>query len=297
MRVLTKNKFRFLTVILLLVETSESCKQSSKNFVYIIEDCNQLKVPGFKSWGQFTYIQANNNFIVSLDNGSFSGGSKIEIIDLRSNMIENIAEKALDGLENLQQLYLKNNSLRELKHGIFDPLVNLTALWLQDNQIIALEDDLFRFNKALTTLFLDNNKILMISPSVFGDLNLLEWNFGNNSCLSIPPQLNIEMSILKLILRESNCHEFYKSLKEFEVKLVKRNFSDNDGKPKGSESELSRNFSWKLTFIYCTMAMEGAAILILSSILIVRIVKTRKSRRNGAGPTPSALSVFTPGSN
>uniref|UniRef100_A0A3P8VE06 Adhesion G protein-coupled receptor A3 n=1 Tax=Cynoglossus semilaevis TaxID=244447 RepID=A0A3P8VE06_CYNSE len=85
----------------------------------------------------------NNNNIQELKNGSFSGLSTLEKLDLRSNLISHIEPGAFLGLPALKRLDLSNNSIGCLNIDIFKGLSSLVRLNLSGNIFSSLTPGIF----------------------------------------------------------------------------------------------------------------------------------------------------------
>ncbi|XP_056156292.1 adhesion G protein-coupled receptor A3 [Lampris incognitus] len=108
----------------------------------------------------------SNNKIQELKNGSFSGLSALERLDLRSNTISRIEPGAFLGLPALKRLDLSNNRIGCLNVEIFKGLTNLVRLNLSGNMFTSLAQGTFDSLVSLKTLEFQ-------TPYLLCDCNLL----------------------------------------------------------------------------------------------------------------------------
>nr|BAC25436.1 unnamed protein product [Mus musculus] len=94
----------------------------------------------------------SNNKISELKNGSFSGLSLLERLDLRNNLISRIAPGAFWGLSSLKRLDLTNNRIGCLNADVFRGLTNLVRLNLSGNLFTSLSQGTFDYLGSLRSL-------------------------------------------------------------------------------------------------------------------------------------------------
>ncbi|XP_054341075.1 adhesion G protein-coupled receptor A3 isoform X2 [Pongo pygmaeus] len=94
----------------------------------------------------------SNNKISALKNGSFSGLSLLERLDLRNNLISSIDPGAFWGLSSLKRLDLTNNRIGCLNADIFRGLTNLVRLNLSGNLFSSLSQGTFDYLASLRSL-------------------------------------------------------------------------------------------------------------------------------------------------
>uniref|UniRef100_A0A5F4VT94 Adhesion G protein-coupled receptor A3 n=1 Tax=Callithrix jacchus TaxID=9483 RepID=A0A5F4VT94_CALJA len=94
----------------------------------------------------------SNNKISELKNGSFSGLSLLERLDLRNNLISSIDPGAFWGLSSLKRLDLTNNRIGCLNADIFRGLTNLVRLNLSGNLFSSLSQGTFDYLGSLRSL-------------------------------------------------------------------------------------------------------------------------------------------------
>lgn len=94
----------------------------------------------------------SNNKISELKNGSFSGLSLLERLDLRNNLISSIDPGAFWGLSSLKRLDLTNNRIGCLNADIFRGLTNLVRLNLSGNLFSSLSQGTFDYLASLRSL-------------------------------------------------------------------------------------------------------------------------------------------------
>ncbi|XP_054364958.1 adhesion G protein-coupled receptor A3 isoform X4 [Mirounga angustirostris] len=94
----------------------------------------------------------SNNKISELKNGSFSGLSLLERLDLRNNLISSIDPGAFWGLSSLKRLDLTNNRIGCLNADIFRGLANLVRLNLSGNLFSSLSQGTFDYLGSLRSL-------------------------------------------------------------------------------------------------------------------------------------------------
>uniref|UniRef100_A0A8D0J5S6 Adhesion G protein-coupled receptor A3 n=1 Tax=Sus scrofa TaxID=9823 RepID=A0A8D0J5S6_PIG len=104
----------------------------------------------FFFFGHFRIL--SNNKISELKNGSFSGLSLLERLDLRNNLISSIDPGAFWGLSSLKRLDLTNNRIGCLNADIFRGLTNLVRLNLSGNLFSSLSQGTFDYLGSLRSL-------------------------------------------------------------------------------------------------------------------------------------------------
>ena len=111
---------------------------------------------------------------LALQDGDFTGLSKLDSLYIHKNGLSEVPEDLFDGLSALRELYLYNNELTTLPSGLFDGLSNLETLSLSYNSLDTLPSDVFDGLSGLKTLALDNNNLDELPDGVFEELSGLE---------------------------------------------------------------------------------------------------------------------------
>ncbi|XP_051546799.1 adhesion G protein-coupled receptor A3 [Myxocyprinus asiaticus] len=109
----------------------------------------------------------SNNKIQKLLNGSFTGLSSLERLDIKNNIITHIEPGAFYGLYALKRLDLSKNLVGCLHVDVFKGLTNLVKLNLSENKFSSLSQGIFDSLGALKILEFD-------SPYLLCDCNL-QW--------------------------------------------------------------------------------------------------------------------------
>ncbi|KAG7480687.1 hypothetical protein MATL_G00058950 [Megalops atlanticus] len=107
------------------------------------EELSETPQPSLLPNRTVTLILSNNRIRV-LRNGSFTGLTALEKLDLRSNLISTIVPGAFQSLTELRKLDLSNNRIGCLTADMFQGLTNLTKLNLSGNIFSSLEPGLFQ---------------------------------------------------------------------------------------------------------------------------------------------------------
>ncbi|XP_037753912.1 adhesion G protein-coupled receptor A3 isoform X2 [Chelonia mydas] len=102
----------------------------------------------------------SNNKISELKNGSFSGLSFLERLDLKNNLINIIDPGAFMGLPSLKRLDLSNNKIGCLNADIFRGLINLVRLNLSGNLFSALTQGTLDHLNSLKSLEFQTDYLL-----------------------------------------------------------------------------------------------------------------------------------------
>ncbi|XP_043370000.1 adhesion G protein-coupled receptor A3 isoform X5 [Dermochelys coriacea] len=102
----------------------------------------------------------SNNKISELKNGSFSGLSFLERLDLKNNLINLIDPGAFMGLPSLKRLDLSNNKIGCLNADIFRGLINLVRLNLSGNLFSALTQGTLDHLNSLKSLEFQTDYLL-----------------------------------------------------------------------------------------------------------------------------------------
>ncbi|XP_030635049.1 adhesion G protein-coupled receptor A3 [Chanos chanos] len=108
----------------------------------------------------------SNNKIQELWNGSFTGLSSLERLDIKNNLISHIEPGAFLGLSSLKRLDLSNNRIGCLNVDIFKGLTSLVRLNLSGNMFSSLSQGTFDSLVSLKTLDFE-------TPYLLCDCNLL----------------------------------------------------------------------------------------------------------------------------
>lgn len=127
-----------------------------------------------------------DNFLESLEDGSFELSPELETLALYNNQITEIGSNAFRGLRYLRVLQLNENSLEYVNEKSFNGLDSLKELFLNDNDLPMLPLKVFHKNRKLSELRLDGNKFITIADGVFDrDSNIESLNLTNNLIFSI----------------------------------------------------------------------------------------------------------------
>ncbi|XP_032437378.1 toll-like receptor 13 [Xiphophorus hellerii] len=108
-------------------------------------------------------LNLNNNWMQKINEGDFSGMSKLRTLDLTSNQIAHVDQGSFIDLMFLQTLCMGNNKLNVLTSNMFQGLHNLTVLFLNNNGIQVIHTRAFQFLTSLQTLDLGNNRLRQIT--------------------------------------------------------------------------------------------------------------------------------------
>ncbi|XP_043993699.1 toll-like receptor 13 isoform X2 [Gambusia affinis] len=108
-------------------------------------------------------LNLNSNCIQKINEGDFSGMSKLRTLDLTSNQIAHVDQGSFIDLMFLQTLYMRNNKLNVLTSNMFQGLDNLIVLYLNNNGIQVIHTRAFQFLTSLQTLDLGNNRLQQIT--------------------------------------------------------------------------------------------------------------------------------------
>nr|XP_014436598.1 adhesion G protein-coupled receptor A3 isoform X4 [Pelodiscus sinensis] len=102
----------------------------------------------------------SNNKILELKNGSFSGLSLLERLDLKNNLISIINPGAFMGLPSLKRLDLSNNKIGCLNAEMFRGLINLVRLNLSGNLFSSLTQGTLDHLNSLKSLEFQTDYLL-----------------------------------------------------------------------------------------------------------------------------------------
>ncbi|XP_003221400.2 adhesion G protein-coupled receptor A3 isoform X1 [Anolis carolinensis] len=122
-------------------------------------DLAHVLAPGALPNGTVALILSNNK-IAGLKNGSFSGLSLLERLDLKNNLISVIDPGAFMGLTSLKRLDLANNQIGCLNVDMFKGLANLVRLNLSGNLFSSLAQGTFDHLTSLKSLEFQTDYLL-----------------------------------------------------------------------------------------------------------------------------------------
>ncbi|KAJ8031709.1 Chondroadherin-like protein [Holothuria leucospilota] len=119
-------------------------------------------------------LELQENNIMLLLSGNFSGFKHVRILNISDNIILKIQPETFAGMSNLKYLMLNNNQLMELQNETFRGTEkSLRRIDLNNNEIIYIEEGAFEGLHKLCTLQLCHNKVKSLSPTVFQGLPML----------------------------------------------------------------------------------------------------------------------------
>ncbi|XP_036355651.1 uncharacterized protein LOC115230659, partial [Octopus sinensis] len=101
-----------------------------------------------------------DNYISTIEEGTFTGISNLKTLNLQNNKISNIEKVMFQDLHSLQNLYLGANNISTIKQGIFTRFKNLKTLYLQNNPIEKYEDGAFLFLPSIVNIYLQDNNLM-----------------------------------------------------------------------------------------------------------------------------------------
>nr|XP_046229884.1 leucine-rich repeat-containing protein 15 isoform X2 [Scatophagus argus] len=161
-----------------------------------------LKAFALKSVPKIESINLERNAIKSIHPQTFSGATRLMLLNLYGNHITSLPPRGFRDLLNLRFLMLGQNQIGILKPEMFAGMRNLSDLDLPLNALTTLPSNAFKPLIALKVLDLSMNRIQRISPKAFTGLSqLLFLNLDNNSLKTIPvgafrPLHSLEMLVL-----------------------------------------------------------------------------------------------------
>lgn len=244
---------------------NECHRVASIPIYYNIENCYDIKAPGFKNWKDVKYVDGSHNKLTILKDKTFVGGSTIISIDFQDNKIRSIEIDFFEGLTHLRELNLERNNLKSLKVGIFDELKNLREISLSLNHLTVVEGDLLLKNGKLNTIFVSNNELIGISSKFLLKTNVTAWNFENNFCIHSPLTHGTKSDFMA-VLKNSNCYQFHNGLDEFNKDVQSlSNYKEFEqiNRRRESKNLPSDHFFTEIAIFKCFLFLIFALILII----------------------------------
>ena len=117
-------------------------------------------------------IDLGDNFIHTIESGSFDGLAALRILSLTINGLTELRNYMFQDLRNLESLNLNSNMIKYIEDGSFESLLNLRQLRMANNILTELRAAIFHGLKNIDHLTLDRNKLTYIDSSTFSDLPL-----------------------------------------------------------------------------------------------------------------------------
>ncbi|XP_041351781.1 toll-like receptor Tollo [Gigantopelta aegis] len=114
-----------------------------------------------------THLYLNDNEMLSLTSGRFSGLSEVRHLYLNNSGVTHIGHGVFSGMDKLEGLFLNHNMIFELLNGSFNGLRKLKELHLENNRISYIEENTFSMLINLKFLSLENNLLTTLSAGVF----------------------------------------------------------------------------------------------------------------------------------
>lgn len=120
----------------------------------------QLQPQQFKHHKHIKSILLNNNALIDLQNGIFTGLSQLRHLYLYKNRIKHIEADVFQGLVNLEHLYLHENEIEAFDPRTFSNMPTLERLFLYNNKIQHIQSGSFSGLPRLSRLRLDSNALV-----------------------------------------------------------------------------------------------------------------------------------------
>jgi Leucine-rich repeat (LRR) protein len=143
----------------------------SRNEIESIESDSFLTEPFESNILQF-YLSENK--LTKIQQTTFNGLFKLEILHIDKNFIEEIEINSLANLNQLKELKIKSNKIKIIRNEMFFGKTNLEILNLYQNSIETIESIPFNTLRSLKMLHLFSNKIKEIKFGHFIHLQKLE---------------------------------------------------------------------------------------------------------------------------
>jgi hypothetical protein len=194
----------------------------------IVIDC-QFKIRKLSGVGAVHYCDINSNSnlsiterdtVVTAVTGTILNENVMGFWSSSSSSTINYMPRLNDVFPNLVVILVHSARMREIRQSDLQPYPELKYLALYANLIETLEKDLFKYNPQLLNIDLQVNRIKRVHPSVFEQLNKLEYlGMAANEC--VKETAHNRTDVLHLITKiKSHCHN-YDLVYEIESKLAK----------------------------------------------------------------------------
>ncbi|XP_075908346.1 immunoglobulin superfamily member 10-like, partial [Petromyzon marinus] len=158
-------------------------------------------------------INMGYNSLTALDEGSFAGLAKLEILMLHGNEMRLLPDNVFGQLRALQVLKLSYNKLRSLRRPALRGLRSLERLHLDRNLLERLDPDAFAGLTSLRLLQLEGNRLRSLHADAFATAfvargavvsTLAHLSLADNRLRSLPPSLLASMPALESLSLQGN---------------------------------------------------------------------------------------------
>ncbi|NXM66351.1 MXRA5 protein, partial [Serilophus lunatus] len=115
------------------------------------------------------------NSIQSIQENSFAGLTKLELLMIHGNDIQNIPNGALKDLESLQVFKISYNKLKAITTQTLQGLSSLMRLHMDHNRIEFIHPDAFNGLTSLRLVHLEGNLLQQLHPNTFSTFMVLDY--------------------------------------------------------------------------------------------------------------------------
>jgi hypothetical protein len=115
---------------------------------------------------------------------AFSGGFRLESVNVQNSPITDIHPNAFVGLTNVRSFGLQNNGLTKFPKNMLQSLPRLQTVFFRGNNFEVLDTSFFPFNRRMIQIGFVNNRINAIDRNLFKAIPFMNFLFlQGNSCI------------------------------------------------------------------------------------------------------------------
>ncbi|KAK4887781.1 hypothetical protein RN001_004052 [Aquatica leii] len=147
-------------------ESGESSEDEDAIYLYL--NANKIKVVTTTTFPPMSLITLSlaENFLESLDLGTFSSAPTLKNLFLSDNRIHVLSRGIFRSLDNLVSLNLHGNGINSIEMGVFEDVRNLTSLYLGKNAFRRLPKDLLQPLDKLQYIYFDRFEMCLTASHV-----------------------------------------------------------------------------------------------------------------------------------
>jgi Leucine rich repeat len=152
-----------------------------------------------------TRLYLMKNRVTTLDDYTFAGATRLEVIDVSNNLLNELSDESLNGLEALKVLDLSGNCITCLPIKLFENMPQLTVVRLGDNNLQHMDLNIFSENRKLSILSLERNNINAVEPAN-SQLAVEKLLLQDNNLIDISGLRSVDQLVILDLSENPNVH-------------------------------------------------------------------------------------------